>query len=113
MDIATLVPQDKTIEITHPGTGANLGIRVVVRSPDSAPVREYHRSRARNGAAADSAEFAVAVIASWDWYGDISFKGSKSPKLDTETLRDLFNMLQWFEDQIFAPQIDSRSFFPS
>lgn len=114
MDIATLVPKNKTIEITHPGTGENLGIRVVVRSPESDPVREYHRARARDGAAADGAEFAAAVIASWDWYGeDISFKGSKSPKLDAETLRDLFKTLPWFENQIFAPVGDARSFFQS
>jgi len=141
MDLSTLKPGERIIEIVHPGTKEPLGIRVsLVYIQDESTKRlrraildERLRLEAKGkGFKSDNIEnnmneLNFAVIKSWEWYnptgqkGDVGFdeakhatwRGNKSPELNKKNVFEIFDTLPWFRDQISQEMGEEEAFFPN
>ena len=127
MDISTLIPTERLIEIKHPVTEKNLGIRVSVISLNDERMKQIRRrfinkrielEKRGKSFRADEIEtneidLLVSCIVSWDWYGDdVTFNGSK-PDFNEVNVRNVLNTFSWFKDQISEAVGDEKAFFQS
>ena len=125
MDISAIRPSERTIEIKHPVSGENLGIRVTLMSPDDERLKPtiraindkaiYLKQRSKSFSAdeveANNIRLMVATITGWEWYGkEVSFKGKK-PECTPENIREVFTVLEWFKKQIDEELSETKSFF--
>lgn len=115
MDIGKLTAGQKTYEITHPKTGANLGIRVIMVSLEDENMKKLRRViadraskmqlRGKTFSAAETERnwlnLLFSAIRGWEWYGDVDFHGSK-PAFTMENFERICDELPWFRDQIDA-----------
>jgi hypothetical protein len=123
MDIANLKPQTRTIEILHPATKENLGIRVEVLSLEDSKISTQRRKianqkmqleqRGKTFKAEDVEtnlnELLFATIVSWDWY-DADFNGEVLSLTHANVMK-VFKELPWFKDQLAEVVGDTESFF--
>ena len=126
MDINTLVPTERLIEIKHPVTEKNLGIRVSVISLNDEKMKLIRRKfinkrlelekRGKSFKADDiesnELDLLIACIVSWDWYGEATFNGSK-PEFNEINVRNVLTTFSWFKDQISEAVGDEKAFFQS
>ena len=124
MDINTLVPVERIIEIKHPAKDENLGIRVTIVSMNDEKVKYIRRKFINNrielekkgkSFKADDIEsneidLLLACITGWDWYGDIDFNGSK-PEFNEANVKKVLNTFRWFKDQLTEAVSDEKAFF--
>jgi hypothetical protein len=140
MDLSTLKPGERIIEIVHPATKEPVGIRVSLVHIQDESLKKLKRqfqderyrleSKGKHFKAENVEnnlnELNFAVIKSWEWYnptgtkGDEGFdeskhanwKGEKSPVLNKKNVFDIFETLPWFRDQIGTEMGDDEAFFP-
>lgn len=127
MDISTLIPVERIIEIKHPVKDENLGIRVNIISLNDEKMKQIRRkfinkrielekkgkSFRADDIESNEIDLLVACITGWDWYGeDITFNGSK-PDFNEANVRNVLNTFGWFKDQISEAVGDEKAFFQS
>lgn len=131
-DLANVKPVERTVEIKHPATGADLGVRVTLCSVDDERLKKIRRQitdkrlkleqRGKNFAADDieqnRLEIQLASIIAWEWYNPTpddkdampSWKGEK-PVFNRKTVSEVLNDLSWFSDQINEALGETDAFF--
>lgn len=127
MDISTLIPVERIIEIKHPVKDENLGIRVNIISLNDEKMKQIRRkfinkrielekkgkSFRADDIESNEIDLLVACITGWDWYGeDITFNGSK-PDFNEANVRNVLNTFGWFKDQVSEAVGDEKAFFQS
>lgn len=127
MDISTLIPVERIIEIKHPVKDENLGIRVNIISLNDEKMKQIRRkfinkrielekkgkSFRADDIESNEIDLLVACITGWDWYGeDVTFNGSK-PDFNEANVRNVLNTFSWFKDQVSEAVGDEKAFFQS
>lgn len=127
MDISTLIPSERIIEIKHPVKDENLGIRVNIISLNDEKMKQIRRkfinkrielekkgkSFRADDIESNEIDLLVACITGWDWYGeDVTFNGSK-PDFNEANVRNVLNTFGWFKDQVSEAVGDEKAFFQS
>ena len=127
MDISTLIPSERIIDIKHPVKDENLGIRVNIISLNDEKMKQIRRkfinkrielekkgkSFRADDIESNEIDLLVACITGWDWYGeDITFNGSK-PDFNEANVRNVLNTFGWFKDQVSEAVGDEKAFFQS
>ena len=125
MDISTLTPNERIIEIKHPANDENLGIRVTIVSLNDNKTKQIRRQfinkrlelekKGKSFRADDIEEneidLLIASMTGWDWY-DAEFHGEK-PEFNENSIKKVFHELPWFKDQVSEAVSDEKAFFLS
>lgn len=138
MDLNTIKPNERTMEILHPGDKSLLGIRVSILSVSDDRMKKIKRQMAderyrmeQKGKAfkheiyeSNLTELAFAAITAWEWYnptgleGDKDFDASKQalfnkeiPPFNKKFAVEIFEALPWFREQIITEIGDTEAFF--
>lgn len=125
MDISTLTPNERIIEIKHPATDENLGIRVTIVSLDDDKTKQIRRQfinkrlelekKGKSFRADDIEEneldLLIASMTGWDWY-DAEFHGEKL-EFNANNVKKVFKELPWFKKQVSEAVSDEKAFFQS
>ena len=125
MDISNIKPIERTIEIKHPKTNVELGIRVslvslndpklqsVRRKMTDLRTRYENRNKVMKAAELEEHdnEMLFTAMTSWDWYGkDSTFEGKK-PKFNKVQVLQIFKTLPWFKEQLTEAITEEQAFF--
>lgn len=125
MDISELTPDELSLEIRHPATDENLGVRVTIMSPDDKRMKTSKRrvtdqnlQKQKRGKTLKAVEveenenaLIIATMTGWEWYGDdVNFKGEK-PEFTPKMINAVFAKLPWFKAQIAEVLDDEKGFF--
>lgn len=123
-DITSIAPNERTVEINHPGTGEPIGLRVTMR-PESAPeveavrrkwLNEKLQRRSGRMTAERLEELQIALITAavtgWEWGGELTFEGEK-PEFSDANLRKVLKKLGWVKSQLDEELGDEAAFFQS
>ncbi|QFI65793.1 hypothetical protein [Sinorhizobium alkalisoli] len=101
MDLLSLSPNTITVDLTHPATGAPLGVSVELRSLESDEVKAVERQLknkalkgGRNTVTAEKIDdntiaLLAAAIVSWTFSGDANLGGDKKPACTDANKRKL------------------------
>jgi len=101
MDLLSLNPNTVTVDLTHPATGAPLGVSVELRSLESDEVKAVERQLknkalkgGRNTVTAEKIDdntiaLLAAAIVSWTFSGDANLGGDKKPACNDANKRKL------------------------
>ena len=125
MDISTLTPNERIIEIKHPANDENLGIRVTIVSLNDNKTKQIRRQfinkrlelekKGKSFKADDIEEnetdLLIASMTGWDWY-DAEFHGEKL-EFNENNVKKVFHELPWFKDQVSEAVSDEKAFFQS
>jgi len=138
MDISTLVPSERIVEIVSPATKAPLGIRVTVMHIDDPRLKTLKRKlqderqrREQRGKIISAemqdenlSELTFATMTGWEWYNPTGMKGEKGynpdkepkfegkvPDFNKANVFAMFEKLPWFRDQIGEAVSETESFF--
>jgi len=138
MDLSTLKPIERDVEITNPGTGAPLGVRVTIMSIDDDRLKAQKRAfrdeanrlaaKGKYVKAAQEEEnshlLLFAATTDWKWYnptgkeGDEGYDPSQQPEFDGEVPEynrknfiQVVKKLPWFATQLVAEIDEERAFF--
>lgn len=114
MDLSTLVDYEKLhpVDVLHPHTDAPIGLKLWMRSIDSAQAEKvllentdrniatFAKQKIPTAAQGKKAELerTAACVARWEWVGDANFDG-KVPELSMETAIAVFDKAPWIERQ--------------
>lgn len=123
MDISTLTPNERVIEIKHPATDADIGIKVTLVSLDDEKTKQTRRrvinkrieleKKGKNFRADDIEEnefdLIFASMTGWEWY-DAEFHGEK-PAFNEANVKKVLTELPWFKRQIAEAIGDEKAFF--
>lgn len=125
MDISTLKPVDRIIEIKHPSDeNENIGIRVTIVSLNDEKMKSVRRrfinkrlelekkgkSFKANDIEENELDLLMASIIGWEWYGDIDFNGEK-PEFNENNVKKVLTEFEWFKNQIAEAVGDDKAFF--
>lgn len=124
MEISTLKPHEQVVEIKHPKTNEDLGIKISIVSLMDPRAKSLKRQfaiarmeRERRGKnmsydeiEGNSMELLLKVIIGWDW-GDNTFNGKK-PDFNEENVKAVLTEFEWLKLQLLAKLEDESSFFP-
>lgn len=124
MEICELKPVERALEIKHPSTDEDLGIKVTLISlndPRMSAIKRRIRiqrlEQERRGKAVNlddveknELDLLTAAMTGWDWSGNITFHGEK-PEFNAENIKAVFKELPWFKDQIAEAVGDEKGFF--
>lgn len=124
MDLSSLKTTERFIEIVHPKTGENLGVRVSIVALNDVRLKSIKRkiqdeklrleARGKNFKSEDIEENMCSILfnamTGWEWAGDANFKGNK-PDFTRENVVAVFKELPWFQSQIDEAVSDEKSFF--
>jgi hypothetical protein len=138
MDLSTLVPSERIVEIVSPATKAPLGIRVTIMHIDDSRLKTLKRKlqderqrREQRGKIISAemqdenlSELTFATMTGWEWYNPTGVKSDKGYNADKEPKFDgkvpeftkanvfaIFDKLPWFRDQIGEAVSETESFF--
>lgn len=138
MDISTLVPSERIVEILSPATKAPLGIRVTIMHIDDPRIKTLKRKikdenqrREQRGKIISAEmqeentnEIAFALMTGWEWYNPTGMKGEKGydserepkfegkvPDFNKANVFAMFEKLPWFRAQIGEAVEETESFF--
>lgn len=132
MEIGELKPQTRELEILHPGTNENLGVRLTILSMDDPKMKRVKRSLVDDrlnleqkgkhlkaeGIDENLQTILLAAILGWVWYNPIEGDESKHPKLEGDREpefcpRNVKKLLdhEWFRDQVNAAISDRSAFY--
>lgn len=123
MEISTLKPNDRIIEIKHPATDEPVGIRFNIVSLNDDDMKQARRKiinkrldfekRGKNFKASDVEEneldLVIAAVKSWEWY-DATFH-NEVPAFNENNIRKVFEELPWIKDQVAEAVGDDKAFF--
>lgn len=123
MDISNLSPQERIVEINHPGTGEPLGVKVTLLSLLDERMKKIKRrltdnrlmldQKGKKFKAADIEENENALlfeaITSWVWEGEANWKGEK-PEFNRKNVYEVLRQ-EWFKNQLMEAVGDEQSFF--
>lgn len=139
MDLNTLTPSERIVEILSPGKKEPLGIRVSLLHVNDERLKKLKRRLQderyrleRNGKSfkaeifdANASELAFAAMVDWEWYNPTGKEGDKGydknampnfkgsvPDFTKKNVLEIFEKLPWFRDQIGEEMGDEESFFP-
>jgi hypothetical protein len=123
MDISSIKPiESAPVVITHPASGAPIGLTVNIRhtsDPKVQAVRRKHTDdllkQGRNKLTAEKADelglqVLVAAIVSFEWAEEASFNGEQ-PQATEANVRKLFKAAPWIKDQVNDALGDESAFF--
>ena len=122
MDILAIQPNTIMVEITHPKTGASIGLSVECVSLESDAVKAVERQiknaalrSGRNVMTAEKMEKnTVAILASaivgWTWAEGLTLGSLSAPQLTSENKAKLL-AVPWIAKQIDAALGDEAAFF--
>lgn len=124
IDLADIRQEPIAYEITHPKTGENLGIIVKLLPMTDPAIKKVGRqiqdrknhlnARGKTLKAEEMEEFRIqlcaAAIYGWEWYGDVTFNGSK-PEFTPKNVHKVLSEKEWFLDQIDEKVGDTKDFF--
>jgi hypothetical protein len=124
VDLATIKPADRKIEIVHPGTKEPIGVRVSLMSYDDERLKKVRRQITDRRLAdqqknkplkSDEAEengnkLLFAAMTGWEWYDGATFKG-EMPDFTPRNVSEVFSELPWFRAQVDTAVADEESFF--
>lgn len=90
MDLNTLFPVERTVDVLHPKTGVPTGLKLKLAHESDPRVMEAARKvfdEARTGAIDPerSRRLTMAHVVGWEWTGDATFNGER-PAFSAETL---------------------------
>lgn len=138
MELATLKPQERTIEIKHPSTGENLGVRVRIMSMDDDRLKTIKREitdqrlklEQRNKAfkaddiEANGRRLLFKATLGWEWYNPTGSEGDEGysvdampsfngevPEYNQRNFVDVVSAIPWFAKQINEELDDEKAFF--
>jgi hypothetical protein len=129
-DISAIKTGERTIEIVHPATGEELGIRVSMVALEDERMKKLKRSildrrlhleaRGKNFKAEEIDENRNALLfnamTGWEWYEikdereQPKFK-NKVPEFNRRDVYEVFDALPWFRNQIDEAVGDEKAFF--
>lgn len=128
MDVSSLVPSERLIEITHPKTGEYLGIKITLLSlMDEKMVKikrriaDNHLALTRKGKSLKSSEIEdnenlliFEAMTGWIWEDDANWKGEK-PEFNLKNVKEILNApgFEWFKRQLAEAIEDESAFFTS
>jgi len=130
MDISSIKPTEKTVEILHPATEEEIGIRVTLISMDDPAMKNHKRQvqdrrlkKEQKGKALksreledDMDELIFRAMKGWEWYKPegakqaANFRG-ETPKFNRKNVLDVFAELPWFLDQLNEHLGEEKDFF--
>ena len=139
MDLNTLVPSERMIEIVSPGTKSPLGIRITIMHIDDHRLKNLKRKlqderqrREQRGKILTAetqdenlSEVIYASMLGWEWYNPTGLndkvKGynpekmpnfdGKTPEFTKASVFAMFEKIPWFRDQIGEAVGETESFF--
>lgn len=124
VDISTIKPNERTIEMHHPADETQLiGIRVSLMAIADPRMKKIRRNiqdaklrleaRGKNFKAEDVEEnqnnLIFNALTGWEWY-DADFHGKK-PEFNKQSVFAVLTELEWFADQIAEEISDEKAFF--
>lgn len=126
MDILSIKPAERVIEITHPGTGENIGLRISILSLEDEKLAKIRRrildQRLQLEAKGktfkvenlenNSMTLLLAAITGWEWYGDIDFNGEK-PDFTLVNVRKVLEDVAFIRAQVDQEIGKTEDFFIS
>lgn len=124
MEINSLKPREQVVEIKHPKTKEELGIKISLVSLMDPKAKSLKRQfaiakmeRDRRGKDMtydeledNSMQLLLKVIVGWDW-GDNTFNGEK-PEFNEKNVKAVLTELEWLKLQLLEKLEDESSFFP-
>jgi len=124
MDLSEIKPVERMIDIIHPSTGEEVGLKVTVVSIDDERLKRVKRKiqdesiRLQNKNKSFKAEdiednrlkLVFAAMTSWQWVGEATFHGEK-PEFNLKNVKELFKELPWVQEQIENEVSDQAAFF--
>lgn len=128
-DLAKLKPSERFIDIKHPATDANIGVRVSVMSLDDDRLKKIKRQiqderirleRKNKGFNAEKTEdntnlILFSAMVDWQWGKDddgeqATFNGA-TPSFNQSSVVQVLTELPWFADQIAEAVGETKAFF--
>lgn len=112
MDILSIQPHTITVDLKHPATGEDIGVKVELQSLESDEVKAVQRQMTnkalksgRNNVTAEKIEgnsltLLAAAIVSWEFSGDANLGGDKKPACTAA------NKMKLLGNSALAKQID-------
>jgi len=94
MDLSTLVPVERTVDVLHPKTNEPTGLQLTVAHESDPRVMEavrkiYDEARTGGGLDADRGRrLTMAHVVGWNWTGEAQFKGER-PEFSQEKLAEV------------------------
>jgi len=125
MDILSIQPTTRTLDLLHPGTGEPIGLKLYFQSLNSEPVKQVERQlrnkalrAGRNSVTAEKIaegerEILAAALTGWEWPEGISLGDLKNPPFNRTNAIKLFTGAQWIVEQLDTELKDESSFFTS
>lgn len=124
MDLSDIVPNEIVKEITHPGTGENIGLRMTLMSSEDKRLKRVIRritdqnmiknKRGKGLKAEDIEENQIELLAhgvtGWEWYGDLTFHGEK-PEFTIANVKKVLSEKGFILSQIDEEMGDTARFF--
>ena len=126
MDLSKLKPSERIVEIVHPATGVELGVKITLVSISDAKNKKLKRKIADERYRLEAKgkhlkseqidenlfQLVFNSMTGWEWAGDLNFNGKK-PDFNLKNVRDVCEELPWFFDQVVAAVGDEEAFFSS
>ena len=124
MELTTLTPSERVIDIVHPVTQEPLGIKVTLVSIEDGRLKRIKRkiqderfrleAKGKHLKSEDVEEnsFLIlhAAVTGWQWSGDATFNGEK-PEYNLKNLKEVLGKLPWMRSQIEEAIADESAFF--
>jgi hypothetical protein len=129
MDLSNLKPNERTLDIVHPGTGAPIGVSVNVMGMDDERMKKIRRAitdrkleldlRGKRFQAQELENnrntLVFNAMTGWEWgmspNGEpVTFKG-QTPQFNSANVFAVFEELPWFRDQIEEFIAEQKNFF--
>lgn len=131
MDISGIKPNERTVEIMHPGTGTPIGVRVQVMSIEDERLkrikREFSDARFKldqknkalktEDVEANDRRLLFAATLGWEWYHaegqetPASFDNDEHPEYNQRNFTAVITKLPWFADQLREEIDETKAFF--
>lgn len=123
MELGSIQSSLRLVEIKHPKTNENIGLRVAIQPSWAEDVRRVTHDNSsqlivanREGRdqtfeerEAASMRFFAAIIVGWDWY-DATLDGEK-PELSLKAIETLFKRFPWIRIQVDNEAAKDKDFF--
>lgn len=121
MDLSTITPIERIVDVRHPATKKPTGLKLTVISDDDARVSaakrrlfDAIREKGEKLTPEEEAAFNVSIqlthVVGWEWSGDANFKGSK-PAFSVEALREVADSTPIVRNAIVAAIRDDAGFY--
>lgn len=94
MDLSTLVPVERTVDVLHPKTGDPTGLKLKLAHESDPRVMEatrkvFDEARTKGNADPDRGrKLTMAHVVGWEWTGDATFNG-KRPAFSADALAEV------------------------